>query len=248
MQTTSPGIDVRLAWSVNKSARDTLKETRAANPALLVSNFYLKHFLKEQTEYHYRDWTLDSGAFSAFKSGKSISLTAYIETCKELIANDPTLVEVYSLDVIGDHVATLNNTEKMWAEGVQAIPCFHVHEPYEYLTHLASHYPKIALGGVALNKGKAKLDWATDCFARVWPKKIHGFAFGGAKAIMSLPWHSVDASNWQAGPTMFGRWSAFGGANLGIRGSGYSVAVEIDKILKLEREARTRWRKEFAKL
>ena len=41
-------------------------------------------------------------AFSAHNSGRTIELAAYIEICKELIATDDKLVEVYALDVIGD--------------------------------------------------------------------------------------------------------------------------------------------------
>mgnify|MGYP001806875810 CR=1 FL=1 len=212
-------------------------------PALLVSFVYLRPFLENQKRYMYRDWVLDSGAFSAFNSGQTIDLQQYIETCKELLATDKTLTEVFSLDVIGDHKGSLRNTEKMWEEGVPAIPCYHADEPVDALMEMARTYPKIALGGVALRRDAAKIEWAGQCFSRVWPKRIHGFAFCSEKAIMSLPWHSVDASSWELGPCGFGSWKSFG--KMSVRGSSQNLRAEIDFYLRLERQARSRWVKEM---
>ena len=86
-------------------------------PALLVSYYYLEPFLKNQSGYVYRDWVLDSGAYSAFNSGATIDLEKYIEKCLELMESDPTLTEIFALDVIGDHKASLKNTERMWDAG-----------------------------------------------------------------------------------------------------------------------------------
>lgn len=213
-----------------------------SRPALLVSYVYLKPFLENQHRYAYRDWVMDSGAFSAHASGVEIKLQDYIDTCKRLMESDPTLTEIFALDVIGDHDATLQNVEEMWAQGVPAIPTFHYGEPWHVLTHLAAHYPKIAIGGCV---GKRDKDvFAGQCFARVWPKRIHGFGFGAEKSIMMYPWHSVDATNWETGPCAFGRWNAFGGS-LSVRGSKQNLRVEVEWYLELERRARDRWKKEM---
>lgn len=215
-------------------------------PALLVSYVYLPQFRKVQAGLRYRDWVLDSGAFSAFKSGTSIDLDRYIEECRELLATDPSLTEVFALDVIGDWKATLRNTDKMWAEGIPAIPCYHLNEPQTYLEEIARRFPKIALGGVAATRGKAKREWASWCFGVVWPKKIHGFGFGSRNDLMALPFHSVDATNWELGPCAFGRWQTFGA--LSLRGSKQNLRAEVELYLRMEREARSRWRKEMALL
>lgn len=219
-------------------------ETR---PALLISFVYLAKFLKDKNRYAYRDWALDSGAFSAHYSGKAIDLKAYIDTCKWLIKDDPTLTEIFALDVIGDWKKSLENTEKMWAEGIPAIPAYHFKSPEKALLELVAKYPKIALGGIARVKGGVKLKWAQQCFARVWPKRIHGFGFGTRKHLMALPWHSVDATNWETGPCQFGRWNSFGG-DLSIRGSAQNLRAEVEWYLKLEADCRARWKKEMEKL
>ncbi len=159
---------------------------------------------------------------------------------------DPTLTEVFALDVIGDWKESLNNTEEMWRQGIPAIPCFHYGEPWELLKRLAKDYPKIAIGGCVGKRDKDK--FAGQCFARVWPKKLHGFGFGSEQSIMLYPWHSVDATNWEIGPCKFGRWASFGNANISVRGSQQNLRAEVEWYLELERKARNRWKKEMAQL
>jgi hypothetical protein len=250
----SPTVRLAYAGSIPAMIRGLAPiptQTEAQAPALLVSYVYLHLFRRNRRQHQFRNWVLDSGAFSAYNSGKEIRLSQYIDDCKRLIEEENEqggkLVEIYSLDVIGDWRATLKNTEAMWKAGVEAIPCYHVGEPWEYLVHIAANYPKIALGGVALQRGKKKIEWAKQCFARAWPKRIHGFGFGGEEAIMALPWHSVDASTW-SNPCRFGRWKAFGDQRVSVRGSDQNLRLEVEWYLKLEAAARSRWAREMEKL
>jgi len=215
-------------------------------PSLLISFVFLKEFLEAREKYHYRDWALDSGAFSAWTRGIIIDLDEYIELCKELLETEPNLTEVFALDVIDDYKQTLKNTEKMLDAGVNAIPTYHFGEPEKHLKDLAKHFDKIAIGGVARKKGKIKDDFARACFSRVWPKKIHGFGYGSETHIMKYPFHSTDATNWELGPCGFGRWNAFG--NMSVRGSNQNLRAEVEYYLKLERQARSRFKKEMALL
>ena len=154
------------------------------------------------------------------------------------------MTEVFALDVIGDWKASLKNTEEMWRQEVNAIPCYHVGEPESVLKGIAKDYPKIALGGCVGYRGKDA--FAAQCFARVWPKAIHGFGFGTEESLMNVPWHSVDATNWEIGPCKFGRWKSFG--QMSVRGSKQNLRAEVEWYLALERRARERWRKEMAML
>ena len=236
----------RLAHKVNGQGDRNLERFNPNAPALLVSYVYLEPFLKNQHRYCYRDWVLDSGAFSAHNSGTEIKLQDYIDKAKELLAKDPTLTEVFALDVIGDWRASLKNTEEMWRHGVPAIPCYHEGEPEDVLKGIAKDYPKIACGGVAHRRGPEKLKWASQCFARVWPKAIHGFGFGSQESIMALPWHSVDATSWEMGPCAFGRWNTYG--QMSVRGSKQNLRVEVEYYLEMERKARIKWRKQMDQL
>lgn len=214
-------------------------------PALLVSFYYLDGFLKHQPRYRYRDWALDSGAFSAHNSGKPIRLQAYIDACKRLMDEDPTLSEIFALDVIGDWKATLKNTEEMHRQGVPAIPAVH-HGAPEAAIKAAAEYPKIAIGGVARMKPTARRRFIEQVFARVWPKAIHGFGINDEATVLGFPWHSVDASSWEFGPCAFGRWKTYG--NMSVRGSAQDLTPEIEWYMDLERRARVKWKKQMEKL
>lgn len=237
--------------------------TEAEAPALLVSYYYLEPFLKNQERYMYRDWVMDSGAFSAFNSGGSVDLSRYTDKCLELLSKDPTLSEVYSLDVIPKHgekdsqkerlacaakaaEQSLKNAEEMWRQGVPAIPTFHQGEPEEFLLQMAREFPKLALGGVALERGDFKLAWLEQCFARIWPKKVHGFGMSGEEIVYALPFHSVDATNWELAPCAFGNWVKFG--TMSVRGSEQDLRSQVRHYLEVEEKARVRWAKEMSLL
>jgi hypothetical protein len=235
-----PAPTIRLAWGGPPGAQTRgLSMAMETTPALLVSYVYFPMFQRERPGYHFRDWVMDSGAFSADRSGTAIELAAYIDACKELLATDPMLTEVYALDVIGDWRASMKNTDAMWAAGVPAIPCYHVGEPEDALLGMARDYPKIALGGAVGLKTKVKRAWAAQCFARIWPKAVHGFGFGAEWSVMELPFHSVDATNWEQGPCRFGNWKSFG--DLSIRGGRQDLRAEVVWHLRLEARARQKW-------
>lgn len=246
MRTTLGKNAVRISYFPHPAIRKTLAQEGEIAPALLTSFVFLKEFQKDREKLIFRDWVLDSGAFSAHVSGKKIDLQAYGETCLELLATDKTLTEVFSLDIIGDWRASEKNTERLWNMGIPAIPCYHINEPEDVLIALARDYPKIAIGGVARVKGSLKKKFAEQCFARVWPKPIHGFGFGAKEMILSLPFHSVDASNWALGPCGFGRWVSFGGyvPTWGAK----NLRPEVDHFLRIERQARDKWKRELLEL
>lgn len=212
-------------------------------PAVLVSYAYIRPFLRDRSRCLIRDWVLDSGAFSAHASGKPVVLQDYIDTAKQLLAKDRQLSEVFALDVIGNPEASIRNADEMTRQGVECIPCFHFGSPWDYLLDMASRFKKIALGGAVMVKESVRRKWYEQCFARVWPKKIHGFGVSGEQTSLMFPWHSVDASSWELGPAKYGNWRTYG--NLPVRGSNHDLRVEIAWHLKLERRMRDKWRKEM---
>jgi hypothetical protein len=212
-------------------------------PALLVSYAYLEPFERERHRFVFRDWALDSGAFTAHAAGKEVDLAAYIDTRLRLSEHDPQLVEVFALDVIGDWEASARNAEEMRRQGVEAIPCYHHGGAEDALLEMARTHDKIALGGVARMREKKRTAWVAQCFARVWPKKVHGFGMATRGLVLGFPFHSVDATSWELGPCGFGRWASFG--RMSVRGSNQNLRTEVEWYMALEREARSRWRREM---
>lgn len=220
-------------------------------PAFLVSYAYLSSFEATREKFTFRDWALDSGAFTAYSSGKPVDLAAYTDTALRYREADPTLADVFALDVIGDWEASARNAEEMTRQGLTVVPCFHYGEPWEALVEMADRYDKIALGGVARKTKKLRRDWFAECFGRVWPKLIHGFGVAQPDLVIAFPFHSVDASSWEFGPVAFGNWRSFRGGKsrrMSVPGSGQNLRSEVEYYLRLEREARSRWRSEMQRL
>jgi hypothetical protein len=237
--------DVRLAVVTNVFANASAD--REVQPAILVSYYYRANFFKIREQCMFRDWVLDSGAYSAHSLGKEIDLVQYKDFCQEALENDPTLTEVFSLDVIGDWKASEVNTRYLWDAGVPAIPTYHPGEPWYALKEMAAEYDKIALGGVVRWPKKKKQRWVEQCFARVYPKKIHGLGMASEELLSSVPFHSVDASSWEFAPTALGQWKSYNSARLGIRKQ-HPVRSEVEWFLALERKLKQKWAKEMARL
>lgn len=239
-------MDVRLAYHP-EGDRTLSAETADPGPSLLVSYYYLANFARHRHRYRFRDWVLDSGAYSAHNCGATIRLDEYIDSCKMLISTDPSLTEVFALDVIGDWRAGARNTGAMWARGVPAVPTFHPGEPWDLLKGYARDYPKVALGGVVGWPAAKKRAFVGQCFARVWPKAVHGLGMSGEDMLLRFPFHSVDATNWEVGPCRFGRWASYGG-KLSVRGGGLDLRAEVEWYRRLERRARARWEREMRQI
>jgi len=239
---------LRLATATWDSTSTPGIENASEKPSLLVSFPAVRKFMETRDTNTYRDWAMDSGAFSAFNSGMVIDLQEYIEFCLEIMATDPTLTEIFALDVIGDWKASIVNCEKMWEAGVPAIPCYHTREPEHALTHITKTYPKIALGGlVGIPMGpKEVVGWLEQCFARIWPKRVHVFGTTSKSYVLRFPASSWDSTNWVTGPCAFGSWSQFG--NLSVRGSKQNLRSEVEFFLDLENRARVKWRKQMKEL
>ena len=229
--------------------RSILKYRDRANASILISYAYLKSTEKARPALvrECADWVLDSGAYTAYTAGKPVDLVEYTEYAKHLLATDPKLTEVFALDVIGDGKQSLKNYEYMWNQGVPAVPIYHVNSPIDHLTHIASTYPKFALGGGAKVNAKRKSVWTGQCFKHVWkhvgPSRIHGLAYSPAY-LNRFPFHSVDASSWQQRTLRYGVWKKYGYAQ--ISKEGYNLGSEIEINQREQRKARQLWSKEMA--
>jgi hypothetical protein len=218
------------------------KLTATKRPALLCSYVYLDLLERYGRTWKYRDWVLDSGAYSVMTKGIHISVHEYVDTCKRLLDSPNPPTEIYALDVIDDWRQSLKNTEQMWKMGIEAIPCYHAGEPQEALVGMARDYPKIAIGGMArMGRGNARIAWLEQCFARVWPKKVHAFALTTRRWLMAVPWHSADSSAWSLRPKGFGFWNAFGRKQLSVRGNEFDLRAEVAHYVELEDELRGLW-------
>ena len=149
---------------------------------------------------------LDSGAFSAYTLGATLSVEDY---CNYILRNQDIIrVEDGSmmasvLDGIGDPLQTWRNQMEMELRGVRPLPCFHANEDERYLEHYVKNYDYITLGGMVGSSTKALSIWLD----RIWDRylvdgsgrakiKVHGFGITAIPLMERYPWFSCDSSSW----------------------------------------------------
>ena len=218
----------------------------AACPALLISYVYLNNFHPILPEVNYRDWMMDSGAFSAHNSGKAIDLEEYISACKDIKKQDSTLGEIIALDVIGSDIGSLRNAQRMKEAGVDVVPVHHIGDDWGLLEEYCAGWDKVGLSCRFGEPRKESIKYYEGCFARQWPKKFHSFGWIEDRMLTNFPFHSGDSSSWEMGPSAFGTWKKYGKAS--IRGGDQNMQEQVKWYVELEERLKWRWQKEMKEL
>lgn len=194
---------------------------------------------------------LDSGAFSAWKSGTEVNLDELIEEAKR-----PGWDEVAAFDPIGDPDSSLANAVKMKNAGLPVIPIFHFGEPWDFLEYYKSAFgDRIGLGGIATGLSSIKRrQWLDQVFARAYPAKFHGFGVASEDLLMRFPFYSVDSASWHTG-LRYGRSAALPDLKMPRKStldggeheeSAYDMRFELRHYLDIEAKVKDRWEKELA--
>lgn len=183
------------------------KVTVAEYPHLLESYHYVG---KERMVQYIRDSGikvfLDSGAFSAWTLGATLSIADYCQYILEhqdIIRTEDGILMASVLDGIGDPLQTYRNQLEMEARGVRPLPCFHFGEDERYLQHYLANYEYITIGGMVGKTTAQLMTWLD----RIWnnhmvdgsgrPRiKVHAFGVTSIPLMESYPWHSCDSSSW----------------------------------------------------
>jgi hypothetical protein len=116
---------------------------------VLVAYPYAKRRTFEQMERLGDDvrWLLDSGAFTAFKSGKPIVFDEY---CRFIETAPVKPWRYFTLDVIGDPAATATNYQAMLDRGLQPIPIFTRGNSLDDLDALFRTAEIVGIGGLVV--------------------------------------------------------------------------------------------------
>lgn len=149
---------------------------------------------------------LDSGAFSAYTLGATLSVAEYCEYIQrnlDIIRVEDGSVMASVLDGIGDPLQTYRNQLEMEARGVRPLPCFHAGEDERYLEWYIQNYEYITLGGMVGSSTQQLMVWLD----RIWDRyltdgsgrarvKVHGFGITAVPIMERYPWYSCDSSSW----------------------------------------------------
>lgn len=176
-------------------------------PHILESYHYVgKQKFVDEMRVNNAQIFLDSGAFSAFTLGVSISVEEYCEYIKrnmDIIRVEDNVVMASVLDGIGDPLQTWRNQLEMELRGAKPLPCFHAGEDERYLEWYVKNYEYITLGGMVGSSTKQLCIWLD----RMWDRyltdgsgrariKVHGFGITAVPIMERYPWYSCDSSSW----------------------------------------------------
>lgn len=178
--------------------------------------------------YKPQSYIVDSGAFSAWASGKSVDLKAYGDWALTQTEKAERFVAV-NLDVIpGEKGRTstkaerlvgmrksLENADYLRSLGLNIMEVYHQDEPLSFLGELCDRLPIDGVIGisprndVSVNK---KIEWQNVVLRYLYQRygksafpRCHGLAVTSKQMIESFPYYSVDSSTW-VGAAMFGKF------------------------------------------
>ena len=174
--------------------------------AYLKNDRYLEQVLLILSEQGYINLLIDSGAFTAYKLGKPISLKEYIEACYRY---KDRCFQYVMLDVINDKEGTKENFKEMIRAGLNPMSVLTPSEDVEECKFYTMYNDYIGVSGGIMTKG----DWIKKRFQDVYrltngKSKIHGLGYVKFPDIYQLPLYTVDSSTWVGG-MKFGKITYF---------------------------------------
>ena len=137
---------------------------------------------------------VDSGAFTAWRSGKPIDLDAYCRFLDSI--EDLRPFNAVQLDVFGDPVATRRNFITMKGRGYDVMPVFTRGDSLDALDELYSVAPYVMFGGITT--GKANRAYVNAFMRRNAGRPVHLLGFTDLDYIKTYRPTSVDASSWRS--------------------------------------------------
>lgn len=197
-------------------------------PNVLTSYAYAANLGK--LTYQPKNVVLDSGAFTAWASGKEVDIAGYSMWARSVQANRGN-VRCVNLDVIPGQFgrtstqaereygmkASVRNADRLRRDGLDVMEVFHQDEPFSFLDLLLERLPERGVLGISPRNDVAqgaKLGWQAEVLRylivkhKVTPKtmpRMHGLAVTAGKMLHQFPYYSVDSSSWQV-PDMYGRY------------------------------------------
>jgi hypothetical protein len=150
---------------------------------------------------------IDSGAFTAFNSGKVIRVEDYSDFIKRFTDKFKSHVkDLYfvNLDVINDAKGSNKNLQYLEEKGNSVLPVLTYQAPLADLTRFLDNYDYILFGGLVGKKNEPLKAWLDFCFSRVMKKykvtgkmpRIHLLGVTKEWALSRYPIYSSDSSSW----------------------------------------------------
>lgn len=151
-----------------------------------------------------QSFALDNGAFSLWRSGRSVDWDAYYKWAEQWL-DHPACDWAIIPDVIGGTEAENDELAAAWPLGASnGVPVWHLDESIDRLVHLSGSFPRVALGSAAEfdvstpNACVGRLAEALPAIStsRGRPSvKLHGLRMLNPEITSRVPLASADSTN-----------------------------------------------------
>ena len=136
---------------------------------------------------------LDSGAFTAWKAGKPISLDSYCSFIESLPFKP---WRYFNLDVIGNGEASFNSYETMLSRGFTPVPIFTRGEDIKMIDEYYKTSDVIGIGGLVGTKGNK--GFVKGIMKIIGDRKCHWLGFNAKEFIAHYKPYTCDSSSWSS--------------------------------------------------
>ena len=155
--------------------------------------------------HKYKNFMLDSGAFSFFGGAKA-NLTEYVDKYIKFI-NDYDIKLFFELDIyqlIGKYDTDIINKRIERETGKQTMPVFHYFLGIDYYKQICNEYNYIAISASGMYASKWTRDEPTKLrklidYAHSKNVKVHGLGYTKMTMLDKMPFDSVDSTSWIGG-------------------------------------------------
>lgn len=162
---------------------------------ILVAYPYMKQSVIDEISQNKDDirFLLDSGAFTAWKSGKPIQLADYISFLRSL-PFEPW--RYFTLDVIGNAEASFQNYQIMLKEGLKPIPVFTRGEDVKMIEEYYKTSDVLGIGGLVGTQGNK--GFVKGIMEIIGDRKVHWLGFNAKDFIAHYKPYTCDSSSWSS--------------------------------------------------
>ena len=153
----------------------------------------------------FKNFLLDSGAFTFLSSGKIVDFDAYTEEYAAFIRKWD-VKNFFELDI--DSIVGLKEVERLRTKlmdltGRKPIPVWHKNRGKEYFVEMCKEYPYVAIGGIVTKEIPIRIyekmfPWFI-ATAHKYGSKIHALGYTNIKGLYTYKFDSVDSTSWVYG-------------------------------------------------
>lgn len=184
----------------------------------VLESFYYANNKTSKYLKTFKDFLLDSGAFTFFSSGKNVKWEEYVDKYADFI-NRNNINHFFELDI--DKLIGYENVLKLRKRlelktGKQCIPVWHKFRGKENFMSMCDEYSYVAIGGIVSKEISSKEYPIFNYLINEAHKrgaKIHGLGFTNLEGLKKYKFDSVDSTSWTTG-NRFGAIYKFNGETM----------------------------------